>query len=164
MRMLSHVKTYNESEDPEDHLKIFQAAAKTERWGMPTWCHMFNSTLTGNARVSWKHQEGGHRQNIKNGGGFRSQHKQEKRPNRFTLLTKTPREILALEKVKFETPPPMTTPVEKRNANKFFEFHREVGHNTDECNHLIRQIEDMLKAGKLSHIIKELKQNSTKDQ
>nr|GEU49744.1 reverse transcriptase domain-containing protein [Tanacetum cinerariifolium] len=27
------------------------AAAKTERWAMPTWCHMFNSTLTGNARV-----------------------------------------------------------------------------------------------------------------
>ncbi|GJW17801.1 reverse transcriptase domain-containing protein [Tanacetum coccineum] len=22
-----------------------------ERWAMPTWCHMFNSTLTGNARV-----------------------------------------------------------------------------------------------------------------
>nr|GFA54712.1 reverse transcriptase domain-containing protein [Tanacetum cinerariifolium] len=32
-------------------LKIFQAAAKTEHWAMSTWCHMFNSTLTGNARV-----------------------------------------------------------------------------------------------------------------
>ncbi|GJR02752.1 hypothetical protein Tco_0525736 [Tanacetum coccineum] len=49
-RMPSLVKTYNGSEDPEDHLKIFQAAAKTERWAMPTWCHMFNSTLIGNAR------------------------------------------------------------------------------------------------------------------
>ncbi|GJU90680.1 reverse transcriptase domain-containing protein [Tanacetum coccineum] len=48
---LGHVKTYNGSEDPEDHLKIFQAAVKTERWAMPTWCHMFNSTLTRNARV-----------------------------------------------------------------------------------------------------------------
>nr|GEX47307.1 reverse transcriptase domain-containing protein [Tanacetum cinerariifolium] len=46
-RMPSHIKTYDGSEDPEDHLKIFQ----TERWAMPTWCHMFNSTLTGNARV-----------------------------------------------------------------------------------------------------------------
>ncbi|GKB49971.1 hypothetical protein Tco_0900724 [Tanacetum coccineum] len=46
----SHIKTYDGSEDPEDHLKIFQAAAKTERWAMPTWCHMFNSTLMGNAR------------------------------------------------------------------------------------------------------------------
>ncbi|GKF11182.1 hypothetical protein Tco_0049108, partial [Tanacetum coccineum] len=43
------------------------------------------------------------------------------------------------------------------------EFHREVGHNTDECNHLRKQIEDMLKARMLSHLIKELKQNSGKD-
>ncbi|GKC72070.1 reverse transcriptase domain-containing protein [Tanacetum coccineum] len=200
-RMPSHVKTYNESEDPEDHLKIIQATAKTERWAMPTWCHMFNSTLTENARVwfddlppesinsyndlrkaflknylqqkkcirdpvvlhnikqrdgestedfiqrfhekitktvdemiqvatsflqgqeaasnqerkkappAWKHRERGYRQNFKKGGGFRSQHKQEKRPDRFALLIKTPREILALEKGKFKTPPPMTTPV-----------------------------------------------------
>ncbi|GKA95828.1 hypothetical protein Tco_0817923 [Tanacetum coccineum] len=99
------------------------------------------------------HQEGGHRQNFKKGGGFRSQHKQEKRPDRFTLLIKTPKH-----------PPPMTTPVEKWNANKFCEFHEKVGHNTDECNHLRKQIEDMLKAGKLSHIIRELKQSSGKDQ
>ncbi|GJZ19429.1 reverse transcriptase domain-containing protein [Tanacetum coccineum] len=50
-RMPSHIKTYDGSEDLEDHLKIFQAAEKTERWAMPTLCHMFNSTLTGNARV-----------------------------------------------------------------------------------------------------------------
>ncbi|GJX28118.1 reverse transcriptase domain-containing protein [Tanacetum coccineum] len=284
-RMPSHIKTYDESGDPKDHLKIFQAAAKMKIWAMPTWCHMFNSILTGKARVwfddlppesidsyddlreaflknylqqkkcirdpivlhnikqrdgestedfiqryksesenvkgapecmrisgfvhgitnpelikrfhekipktvdemmqvatsflqgqeaalnqerkktlpTWKHQEGSHRQDFKKGGSFRIQRKQEKRPDRFTLLTKTPREILALEKGKFKTPPPMTTPVEKRNANKFCEFHGEVGHNTDECNHLRKQIEDMLKAGKLSHLIKELKQNSGKD-
>ncbi|GJW86291.1 reverse transcriptase domain-containing protein [Tanacetum coccineum] len=113
---------------------------------------------------AWRHPEGNHRQNFKKGGGFRSQHKAEKRPDRFALLTKTPKEILALEKGKFKTPPPMTTPVENRNANKFCEFHGEVGHNTDECNHLRKQIEDMLKAGKLSHIIQELKQNSRKEQ
>ncbi|GKA32278.1 reverse transcriptase domain-containing protein, partial [Tanacetum coccineum] len=50
-QMPSHIKTYDGSQDPEDHLKIFQSAAKTERWAMSTWCHMFNSTLTGNARV-----------------------------------------------------------------------------------------------------------------
>ncbi|GJV85325.1 hypothetical protein Tco_1525223 [Tanacetum coccineum] len=31
-----HIKTYDGSEDPEDYLKIFQAAAKTECWAMPT--------------------------------------------------------------------------------------------------------------------------------
>ncbi|GJU76549.1 hypothetical protein Tco_1273619 [Tanacetum coccineum] len=31
----------------DDDLSQPWAAAKTERWAMPTWCHMFNSTLTG---------------------------------------------------------------------------------------------------------------------
>ncbi|GKD64303.1 reverse transcriptase domain-containing protein [Tanacetum coccineum] len=35
-------------------LSLVHSAAKTERWAMPTWCHMFNSTLTGNARVWFK--------------------------------------------------------------------------------------------------------------
>ncbi|GJZ03129.1 hypothetical protein Tco_0521090 [Tanacetum coccineum] len=48
--MPSHVKTYDGSKDLEDHLKIFQVAEKVERWAMPTWCHMFNSKLTGSAR------------------------------------------------------------------------------------------------------------------
>ncbi|GJX90749.1 reverse transcriptase domain-containing protein [Tanacetum coccineum] len=50
-RMPNNVKTYDGTGDPEDHLKIFQAAAQVERWAMPTWCHMFNSTLIGAARV-----------------------------------------------------------------------------------------------------------------
>nr|GFB53886.1 hypothetical protein [Tanacetum cinerariifolium] len=37
-------------------------------------------------------------------------------------------------------------------------------HNTDECMHLKRQIEELIKNGKLSHVIKELKQGSGKDQ
>ncbi|GKE37949.1 hypothetical protein Tco_1461354 [Tanacetum coccineum] len=39
-RMPNNVKTYDGSDDLEDHLKIFQAAAKVERWAMSTWCHM----------------------------------------------------------------------------------------------------------------------------
>nr|GEW44580.1 reverse transcriptase domain-containing protein [Tanacetum cinerariifolium] len=31
-RMPNHIKTYDGSEDSKDHLKIFQAAAKTEQW------------------------------------------------------------------------------------------------------------------------------------
>ncbi|GJT46045.1 reverse transcriptase domain-containing protein [Tanacetum coccineum] len=51
-RMPSHIKTYDGSEDPEDHLKIFlYGCYGTETMAMPTWHHMFNSTLTGNARV-----------------------------------------------------------------------------------------------------------------
>ncbi|GJX93365.1 hypothetical protein Tco_0347951 [Tanacetum coccineum] len=112
---------------------------------------------------SWKQQEVGQIQNFKK-GGFWNQQRPERKQDRFTLLTKTPKEILALDKGKFKPPPPMTTLVEKRNASKFCEFHGEVGHTTDECMHLKRQIGEMLKIGKLSHLIKELKQSNGKDQ
>nr|GEY17196.1 reverse transcriptase domain-containing protein [Tanacetum cinerariifolium] len=202
-RMPSHVKTYDESEDPADHLKIFQAAAKVERWSMPTWCHMFNSTLTGSARREGKSTQDFVRRfkiesndekgapKVKRISGFmhiitnpelikRFHDKIPKSVDEmmkittsflrgggggwFTLLSKSPKEILALEKGKFKTPPPMTTSVKKRNSNKFCEFHEEVRHNTDECMHLKRQIEELLKNEKLSHVIKEIKQNSGKDQ
>ncbi|GKC39912.1 hypothetical protein Tco_1052296 [Tanacetum coccineum] len=105
---------------------------------------------------SWKQQEAGQKQNFKK-GGFWNQQRLEQKQDRFTLPIKTPKEILALDKGKFKPPSPMTTPVEKRNASKFCELYGEVGHTTDECMHLKRQIEEILKAGKLSHLIKELK-------
>nr|GEV60044.1 reverse transcriptase domain-containing protein [Tanacetum cinerariifolium] len=83
-------------------------------------------------------------------GDFRNQQRSERRRGKFALLTKSPKEILALDKGKFKAPPPMTTPVEKRNNNKFCEFHEEVRHNTDECMHLKRQIEELIKNGKLN--------------
>nr|GEZ86529.1 reverse transcriptase domain-containing protein [Tanacetum cinerariifolium] len=78
--------------------------------------------------------------------------------NRFTPLTKTPKEILAAEANKFQPPPPMVTPVEKRNINKFCDFHNKKGHSTDECMQLKKQIEELVRAEKLSHLIKEIKQ------
>nr|GEY11150.1 reverse transcriptase domain-containing protein [Tanacetum cinerariifolium] len=87
---------------------------------------------------SWKHQEARQNPNFKKGGS-RNQQRPEQKQDIFTLLTKTPKEILALDKGKFKTPPPMTTPIEKRNADKFYEFHGEVEHTTDECMHLKRR-------------------------
>ncbi|GKA41958.1 reverse transcriptase domain-containing protein, partial [Tanacetum coccineum] len=278
-RMPSHVKTYDGSGDPEDHLKLFQSAARTEGWAMPTWCHMFNSTLTGNARVwfdklpkesidsyedlrtafrenylqqtkhikdpveihhikqrdgestedfmerykaevldvegapecmrisgfmhgithpglikrlyeriprsvdemyrmttsflqgevaalshsrkkassPWKPSEGGDKPTFKK--SFKNKQRPDRKPDRFSLLTKTPKEIFALEKGKFKAPPPMVTPVEKRDPTKYCEFHSDTGHNTNECMQLRKQIDEMIKAGKLSQFIKELKQN-----
>ncbi|GJW10298.1 reverse transcriptase domain-containing protein [Tanacetum coccineum] len=50
-QMPNNVKTYDGTGDLEDHLKVFQASAQMKRWAMPTWYHMFNSTLIGAARV-----------------------------------------------------------------------------------------------------------------
>nr|GEV72234.1 reverse transcriptase domain-containing protein [Tanacetum cinerariifolium] len=78
--------------------------------------------------------------------------------NRFTPLTRTPKEILAAEANKLQPPPPMVTPVEKRNGNKFCDFHNDKGHNADECMQLKKHIEELVRAGKLLHLIKEIKQ------
>ncbi|GKB23857.1 reverse transcriptase domain-containing protein [Tanacetum coccineum] len=79
-------------------------------------------------------QEANQKQNFKK-GGFRDQKRSEGKQDRFALLTKTPKEIFALDKGKFKAPPPMTT-----------------------------SIEEMLKARKLSHLVKEIKQNNGKEQ
>ncbi|GKB41136.1 hypothetical protein Tco_0886078, partial [Tanacetum coccineum] len=52
----------------------------------------------------------------------------------------------------------MVTPVEKRSSNKFDDFHNDKGHSTDECMQLKKQIEELVRAGKLLHLIKEIKQ------
>nr|GEY03326.1 reverse transcriptase domain-containing protein [Tanacetum cinerariifolium] len=52
----------------------------------------------------------------------------------------------------------MVTPVEKRSSNKLCDFHNDKGHSTDECMQLKKQIEELVRAEKLSHLIKEIKQ------
>nr|GEY04061.1 reverse transcriptase domain-containing protein [Tanacetum cinerariifolium] len=62
------------------------------------------------------------------------------------------------KKGKFLPPPPMVTPVENRRSNKFYDFYNDKGHSTDECMQLKKQIEELVRAGKLSYLIKEIKQ------
>ncbi|GKC00307.1 hypothetical protein Tco_0986443 [Tanacetum coccineum] len=75
------------------------------------------------APPAWKHHESGHRPNFDKRLDFKSQHKSSRRQDRFIPLTKTPKEILAMDTVKFKAPPPMTGPAENQNKNKFCEFH-----------------------------------------
>nr|GFA35111.1 reverse transcriptase domain-containing protein [Tanacetum cinerariifolium] len=76
------------------------------------------------------------------------------RTNQRNIRTKG----LTFEVTQGTPPPPMVTPVEKRNGNKFCDFHNDKGHSTDECMQLKKQIEELVRAGKLSHLIKEIKQ------
>ncbi|GKF58509.1 hypothetical protein Tco_0172046, partial [Tanacetum coccineum] len=59
---------------------------------------------------------------------------------------------------KFKPPPSMVTSVEKRSSNKFCDFHNDKGHIMDECMKLKKQIEELLRAEIISHLIKEIKQ------
>nr|GEU68219.1 hypothetical protein [Tanacetum cinerariifolium] len=242
-RMPNNVKTYDGTGDPEDHVKIFQAAAQVERWAMPTWCHMFNSTLIGAARVWFdelppesidsykdlkaaflayfmqqkkygkdpveihdiKQKDGetiedfmerfkvetervkGAPECMRISGFMHGMNNPEltkrinehvpKTMNEMMITTttfirgeaaaaskrmgtrpgRTPKENLAAEEGKFQQPPPMVTPLEKRSNNKFCDFYNDKGHNTDECMQLKKQIEELVRAGKLSHLIKGIK-------
>nr|GFA72248.1 reverse transcriptase domain-containing protein [Tanacetum cinerariifolium] len=239
-----HMKRRRDNESP-----LSSAAAQVERWEMPTWCHMFNSTLIGVAKVWFdelppksidsykdlkaaflayfmqqkkyvkdpveihniKHDDGetiedfmewfkvetgrikgapecmrifGFMHGVNNseltkrlnehvpktmeemmiattafirGKAAAASKKKGRGPNRFTPLTRTPKEILAAEASKFQSPPPMVTPVEKRSNSKFCDFHNDKGHSTDECIQLKKQIEELVRAGKLSYLIKEIK-------
>ncbi|GJS11130.1 reverse transcriptase domain-containing protein [Tanacetum coccineum] len=54
---------------------------------------------------SWKPSEGGDKPTFKK--GFKNKQIPDRKPDKFSLLTKTPKEIFALEKGKFKAPPPM---------------------------------------------------------
>jgi hypothetical protein len=52
LKMSSHVKPYDGLRDPDDHMNLFCAAAENNSdWTMPVWCHMFEQTLVGPARL-----------------------------------------------------------------------------------------------------------------
>ncbi|KAK1363227.1 hypothetical protein POM88_038788 [Heracleum sosnowskyi] len=49
----------------------------------------------------------------------------------------------------FVRPARMKTPDYKKNGDKYCEYHKDKGHNTDECYHLKKLIEKMVKGGEL---------------
>nr|GEX47749.1 reverse transcriptase domain-containing protein [Tanacetum cinerariifolium] len=172
-----YIEALSESEDSEGgHWKSRSKKKKSNKEEddlSQLWCYMFNSTLTGNARVWFDDlltESIDSYDDLKK--AFLENYLQQKKcikdpielhniKQRDGESTKDFMRMYKLEnrdgKGKFKAPPPITTPVEKRNQAKKFEFH-------GECMHIKKQNEKMLKAGKLSHLIKELKQNNGKKQ
>ncbi|GKB98784.1 putative nucleotidyltransferase, ribonuclease H [Tanacetum coccineum] len=75
----------------------------------------------------------------------------------FTSLTKSPKEILAMDNVNFPPPPPMVGTLEKRNMNKFCDYHQDRGHNTNDCYHLKKQIKEAVASRRLAHLVKDIR-------
>ncbi|GJT33955.1 hypothetical protein Tco_0924374 [Tanacetum coccineum] len=91
----------------------------------------------------WKSQDQSKRHTSERRSDFRNQPKDGRGSNKFTPLTRTPKEIFAAESGKFKPPSPMVTPVEKRSNNKFCEFHNDKGYITAECVQLRKKIEEL---------------------
>ncbi|GJZ47905.1 hypothetical protein Tco_0601737 [Tanacetum coccineum] len=79
-------------------------------------------------------------------------------------LSKSPREILATEKVvkTFEQPPRLSGSRRSRDMSKYYHFHEDHGHDTNQCRELRRQIEETVKSGQLAHLVKGIKKGKSK--
>ncbi|GAV70266.1 hypothetical protein CFOL_v3_13764 [Cephalotus follicularis] len=69
--------------------------------------------------------------------------------NTFPPLLDTRTKILAMEqdKVPFQWPEKLRTPAENRSVEKYCRYHREHGHDTEECKQLKNQIEILIRKG-----------------
>ncbi|GJW03845.1 hypothetical protein Tco_1562701 [Tanacetum coccineum] len=78
--------------------------------------------------------------------------------------SKSLREILAIEKAttSFEQPPRMFGSKQSRDMSKYFHFHEDHGHDTNDCRQLRNQIEEVVKSGQLSHLVKGIKKERVK--
>nr|GFA68391.1 reverse transcriptase domain-containing protein [Tanacetum cinerariifolium] len=175
-RMPANVKTYDGTGDPDDHLKIFESAATIKNWPQPVWCHMFSSTLVGNAR-NWFSKlpcrsidgfEELRRAFLLN---FTQRKKRAKNPVELARVKQrqgestsayTQKEILATKGANFPKPPPMRTPEERCVGNGYCEYHGQKGHTTNECVQLRQLIDKLVKEGRLDHLVKNIKEGKDK--
>nr|GFB30653.1 hypothetical protein [Tanacetum cinerariifolium] len=68
-------------------------------------------------------------------------------------LVKTPREILATEKVAktFEQPPRLPGANWSKDKTRYYHFYEDYGHETNQCRELKHQIKEAVKSGQLAH-------------
>ncbi|GKE35857.1 hypothetical protein Tco_1455179 [Tanacetum coccineum] len=87
-------------------------------------------------------------------------------PNHGLLsnLSKSPREILVTEKVarSFEQPPRMFRSKRSWDISKYCHLHEDHGYDTNKCHQLRIQIEEAMKSGQLSHLVKGIKKERDK--
>ncbi|GJW44787.1 hypothetical protein Tco_0073586 [Tanacetum coccineum] len=190
-RMPSHVKTYDGSGDPKDHLKLFQSAVKTERENyLQQTKHIKDlveihhikqrdgeSTKDFMERYKAKVLDVEGAPECMKISGFMHgithpeliKRLYEKIPRSMDEMYRVTMSFLQGEVAAFshsrkKAPTPWRQPEggNKPNFKKGFKNKQRSDRkpdSTDECMQLRKQIEEMIKSGKLSQFIKELKQN-----
>ncbi|GJZ48000.1 hypothetical protein Tco_0601832 [Tanacetum coccineum] len=105
--------------------------------------------------------------------GLRTRNLVEKNRDRFSHyhgsnhgllsnLSKSPREILAKEKLAktFEQPLRMLGNKRSHDMTKYWHFHEDHGYDTNDCHELRHQIKEAVKSVQLSHLIKGIKKGN----
>ncbi|GJZ53482.1 hypothetical protein Tco_0608367 [Tanacetum coccineum] len=86
---------------------------------------------------------------------------QRQEVNQLSLesLVKRPKEILATElQLQLPPPPPLVGTQRKENLDRYYDYHGEKGHYTNNCLQSKRQLEVALESGKLNHLVKDVRQ------
>nr|XP_043630267.1 uncharacterized protein LOC122601583 [Erigeron canadensis] len=74
-------------------------------------------------------------------------------------MTKTPKEILLKEAVGKTFPTPSRLSERgRRDKDKYCDFHNDTGHDTNSCMQLKKAIDEVIKTGKLAHLVKGIRQ------
>ncbi|GKC21621.1 hypothetical protein Tco_1023771 [Tanacetum coccineum] len=68
-----------------------------------------------------------------------------------------------MEGMSFPEPPPLIGTPKKQNLNKFCDYHRDRGHNTNDCYQLKKQIEEAVASGKLAYLVKDIRQSNQRN-
>ncbi|GJX28975.1 hypothetical protein Tco_0237054, partial [Tanacetum coccineum] len=133
-----------------------------------TWIEVREVATNGAPNDRRDNSERSRKSSRDNGRGQRSRDRFSpcRGPNHGLLssLSKSPREILATEKVarSFEQPPCMLGSRRSRDMSKFCYFHEDHGHDTNDCRQLRSQIKEAVRSGQLSHLVKGIKKERTK--
>ncbi|GJX42244.1 hypothetical protein Tco_0257234 [Tanacetum coccineum] len=92
-------------------------------------------------------------------------HTEEDRTGRITITTSTvetttsPKGDIGHRTSAIASPcPPMIGTPKKENLDRYCDYHEEKGHNTNDCYQLKRQLEAALESGKLSYLVKDVRQ------
>ncbi|GKD33113.1 hypothetical protein Tco_1248622 [Tanacetum coccineum] len=111
-----------------------------------------------NKGSSWDNNKGRKR----NGGRFSPY--QGSKHGLLSNLSKSPRDILATEKVAktFEQPSCMVGSRRSRNMSKYCHFYKDHGHDTNQCQELKHQIEEPVKSRQPAHLVKGIKKGKAK--
>ncbi|GJX35438.1 reverse transcriptase domain-containing protein [Tanacetum coccineum] len=73
-------------------------------------------------------------------------------------LIKCPKEILATEnQLQLPAPRPVANPLRTGDPDKYYDYHQDKGHHTNDCIQLRKQLEIALESGKLNHLMKDLR-------
>ncbi|GKD62455.1 hypothetical protein Tco_1299964 [Tanacetum coccineum] len=154
LKMPSHIGSYDGKGDLDNFLHLFEGAIRMKKWLMLVAGHMFTYTLKDSARIWWNSQK----------TGSTNVHQTiEETVSKGQRNSLSPREILAIEKVAktFEQPPRLPGANSSKDNTRYCHFHEDYRHETNQCRELKHQIEEVVKSGRLAHLVKEKKEKTT---